>query len=141
MNRRGNKHRHRILLFSGILLAWFGHATAQEAQPEAPADPGEAANEQQTLDEIVVTAQKPGDRRRVETPYEDLMRQRLIEEMDTMRREQEEIAWRRGPTVSQPSRINFGYRPQERSRDSRDTSLTDLPLENTKPATIFRFEF
>lgn len=111
-------------------LAW---AQASTAEPDEK-DP-------RTVDEIVVTAQKPGDRKAVDTPYEELMRQRLLEEMETMRREQDEIAWRRGPTVSQPSRINFGYRPQDRARDSRDTSLTDLPTEYTKPATIFRFEF
>jgi hypothetical protein len=37
--------------------------------------------------------------------------------------------------------MSFGYRPQDSARDSRNTSLTDLPLENTKPATVFRFEF
>ena len=93
------------------------------------------------LDEIVVTAQKPGDRRRLEMSYEDLMRQRLVEELDTMRREQEEIEWRRGPRIENPSRISFGYRPQERGREAPETPMTDLPVEYNKPATIFRFEF
>jgi hypothetical protein len=111
-------------------LAW---AQASDAEPDT--------NDERAVDEIVVRAQKPGDRQAVDTPYEELMRKRLLEEMETMRREQDEIAWRRGPTVSEPSRIKFGYRPEDRARDSRDTSLTDLPTEYTKPATIFRFEF
>lgn len=122
-----------ILLAGGAVAPVLVQAQASDAEPDE--------EDGRTLEEIVVTAQKPGDRKAVDTPYEELMRQRLLEEMETMRREQDEIAWRRGPTVSEPSRIKFGYRPQDRTRDSRDTSLTDLPTEYTKPATIFRFEF
>ena len=122
-----------ILLAGGAVAPALAQAQASDAEPDK--------EDGRTLEEIVVTAQKPGDRKAVDTPYEELMRQRLLEEMETMRREQDEIAWRRGPTVSEPSRIKFGYRPQDRTRDSRDTSLTDLPTEYTKPATIFRFEF
>lgn len=122
-----------ILLAGGAVAPALAQAQASDAEPDE--------EDGRTLEEIVVTAQKPGDRKAVDTPYEELMRQRLLEEMETMRREQDEIAWRRGPTVSEPSRIKFGYRPQDRTRDSRDTSLTDLPTEYTKPATIFRFEF
>jgi hypothetical protein len=119
-----------------LLLMAAGGATAQTADTDA--EPGDEAP---VIDEIVVTAQKPGDRRRLEMSYEDLMRQRLVEELDTMRREQEEIEWRRGPRIENPSRISFGYRPQERGREAPETPMTDLPVEYNKPATIFRFEF
>jgi hypothetical protein len=119
-----------------LLLVAAGGATAQTTDTDA--EPGEEAP---VIDEIVVTAQKPGDRRRLEMSYEDLMRQRLVEELDTMRREQEEIEWRRGPRIENPSRISFGYRPQERAREAPETPMTDLPVEYNKPATIFRFEF
>jgi len=119
-----------------LLLVATGGAVAQTA--DADAEPREEAP---VIDEIVVTAQKPGDRRRLEMSYEDLMRQRLVEELDTMRREQEEIEWRRGPRIENPSRISFGYRPQERGREAPETPMTDLPVEYNKPATIFRFEF
>ena len=119
-----------------LLLVAAGGVTAQTADTDA--EPGEEAP---AIDEIVVTAQKPGDRRRLEMSYEDLMRQRLVEELDTMRREQEEIEWRRGPRIENPSRISFGYRPQERGREAPETPMTDLPVEYNKPATIFRFEF
>ena len=119
-----------------LLLMAAGGATAQTADTDA--EPGDEAP---VIDEIVVTAQKPGDRRRLEMSYEDLMRQRLVEELDTMRREQEEIEWRQGPRIENPSRISFGYRPQERGREAPETPMTDLPVEYNKPATIFRFEF
>ena len=56
------------------------------------------------------------------------------------------MAWslrvaRRGPRIENPSRISFGYRPQERGREAPETPMTDLPVEYNKPATIFRFEF
>jgi hypothetical protein len=127
-----------------VALLWLGLAAANfaAAQTEDVDDADESAGtEQQTVDEIVVTAEKPGDRKRVDTPYEELMREQVLEELDRMEREEEEIAWRREPTIDQPSRISFGYRPQDSARDGRNPSFTDLPLENTKPATIFRFEF
>ena len=120
-------------------IAFFASPVALAQANDSESEPSKA--DARPVDEIVVTAEKPGDRKSVETPYEELMRQRLLEEMETMRREQDEIAWRRGPVAAEPSRINFGYRPQDSARDSRDTRLTDLPIDKTKPATIFRFEF
>ena len=138
MIRRRAAFVFRLAGLAGMLA---GAASAPSFAWAQASDAEQEQGEEQPLDEIVVTAEKPGDRKSLDTPYEGLMRQRLLEEMDTMRREQEEIAWRRGPTVSQPSRIKFGYIPQDRARDDRGTPLTDLPMENTKPATIFRFEF
>ena len=124
-----------------VALLWLCLAVPGIAAAQTDEADDAASDESQTVDEIVVTAEKPGDRKRVDTPYEQQMREQLLEELDRMQREEEEIAWRREPTVDQPSRMSFGYRPQDSARDSRNTSLTDLPLENTKPATVFRFEF
>ena len=33
------------------------------------------------------------------------------------------------------------YNPQAEARMRRDTELTDLPIDDVKPATIFRVEF
>jgi len=122
--------------------------SSDESSPDDPSSsetstPEQGADDRGTdeMDEIVVTAQKPGDRRRAEAPYEQLMRERLIREMDAMRERQEEFEWRQGDGPAEPSRIRLGYRAQDDSRDRRDTALTDLPIENTKPATLFRFEF
>ena len=134
---RARRHPGYLLFArgAGMLALMLGGAAV------AQTDDAESDENASAIDEIVVTAQKPGDRQRIEVPYEELMRQRLVEELDTMRREQEEIEWRRGPRLEDPSRISFGYRPQERAREAPETPMTDLPLENNKPATIFRFEF
>lgn len=124
-----------------VALLWLCLAAPGIAAAQTEEADDAASDESQTVDEIVVTAEKPGDRKRVDTPYEQQMREQLLEELDRMQREEEEIAWRREPTIDQPSRMSFGYRPQDSARDGRNTSLTDLPLENTKPATVFRFEF
>ncbi|MEM8814481.1 MAG: hypothetical protein AAGE85_01495 [Pseudomonadota bacterium] len=137
----GNRHTRRGRFVTGsaaVLLCAFVLATAQEREEE-PNDAAESNGD--SMDEIVVTVQKPGDRTRAETPYEELMRERLIKEMDAMRELEEEYAWRKSATPAEPSRIRLGYRAQDDNRDRRDTDLTDLPMENTKPATLFRFEF
>ena len=120
-----------------------GESVSDETSDETASEtnaPGQAGGDR-GIDEIVVTAQKPGDRQRAEAPYEQLMRERLIREMDALRERQEEFEWRAGEGPAEPSRIRLGYRAQDDSRDRRDTALTDLPIENNKPATLFRFEF
>ena len=93
------------------------------------------------MDEIVVTAQKPGDRQGIDIPHGKLLRERLLRQLEARRELEEEFAWRRGTRVEEPSRIRLGYRPQDANRDRHDTALTDLPMDNHKPATLFRFEF
>lgn len=93
------------------------------------------------MDEIVVTAQKPGDRQGLDIPHGKLLRERLLRQLKAQRELEEEFAWWRGTRVEEPSRIRLGYRPQDANRDRHDTALTDLPMENHKPATLFRFEF
>lgn len=131
--------RRREASLAGLVCLCLGSLAL--AQTDARSGSGDEDSSNDTMDEIVVTAQKPGDRRRVEIPYEDLVRERLLEEMEMMRREQEESDWRRRPRAEEPSRISFGYRPQDRYREGVDDSLTRLPIENTRPATIFRIEF
>lgn len=111
------------------------------AQSEEPQEPPEGEQDGRAMDEIVVIYEKPGDRKGVETPYEELMRQRILEEYDRAVREQEELAWRQAPSVSEPSRISFGYRPQDQQRDDVGPAFNRLPMDKVKPATVFRFEF
>ena len=133
-----------------VCLCLSALAPAQQSGEQSPSESAESpeetdtpeeAGEGRSMDEIVVTAQKPGDRERAEAPYEQLMRERLVREMDAMRERQEEFEWRQGEGPLEPSRIRLGYRAQDDNRDRRDTALTDLPMENNKPATLFRFEF
>jgi hypothetical protein len=130
-----------VLAAALLCLGLVAPGVAVAQTEDADATPAESTEDERPVDEIVVTAGKPGDRKAVDTPYEEQMREQLLEEMDRMSREEEEIAWRRSATVDEPSRISFGYRPQDSARDRLDTRMTDLPLDKTKPATIFRFEF
>ena len=126
-----------MLVLSLWCTASVGQAVDQESDGASEAD----TETESGMEEIVVIGAKPGDRERLETPYEDLMRERLLRELEAQRELEEEFEWRQGPRVEEPSRIRLGYRPQDANRDQRDTSLTDLPMENQKPATLFRFEF
>jgi hypothetical protein len=130
-----------VLAAALLCLGLVAPGVAVAQTEDADATPAESTEDERPVDEIVVTAGKPGDRKAVDTPYEEQMREQLLEEMDRMSREEEEIAWRRSATVDESSRISFGYRPQDSARDRLDTRMTDLPLDKTKPATIFRFEF
>ena len=115
---------------------WCAASLGQVAENDDDSD-----DETDDMEEIVVIGTKPGDRDELDVPYEELMRERLLKELEAQRELEEEFEWRRGPRVEEPSRIRLGYRPQDANRDQRDTSLTDLPMENQKPATLFRFEF
>lgn len=139
MNRCTRVRLSRAASLAGLVCLCISSPALAQTDETPPNDDEDSSTD--TMDEIVVTARKPGDRRRVEIPYEELMRERLLEEMELMQREQEEFDWRRGPRVEDPSRISFGYRPQDRYREGVDDSLTRLPMEKTRPATIFRFEF
>lgn len=122
-----------------VCTLWCAVAFGQASGDDEDASGAEETESE--MEEIVVIGEKPGDRQRLEVPYEDLMRERLLRELEAQRELEEEFEWRRGPRVEEPSRIRLGYRPQDANRDQRDTSLTDLPMENQKPATLFRFEF
>lgn len=126
-----------------VLSLWCTASPGQVAGSDDESD-GETESDveaESDMEEIVVIGEKPGDRQRFEVPYEDLMRERLLRELEAQRELEEEFEWRQGPRIDEPSRIRLGYRPQDATRDQRDTSLTDLPMENQKPATLFRFEF
>lgn len=132
--------RKRLAAASSLLVCLAGLALAQTPEVTGP-EPVEAGEEDRPMDEIIVTPPRSGDPREVETPYEEVMRQRILEEYDRAVREQEELAWRQEPTISEPSRINFGYRPQDKSRDETAGTFNRLPMDKVKPATVFRFEF
>ena len=111
------------------------------AQDEAE----EAATENDVMDEIVVTAgKKPGDPVDVEALYEEMMRERLMIDIAQLRDLEEENAWRnsaRTATIEEPSRISWGYKPQDDLRMGRGSNLSDVTFITTKPASLFQFEF
>ena len=116
------------------IVALLGAAVfAQEADEEA-ADDGE------TIEEIIVIAPKPGDRKRLDQEYEDPVRAQLLKDFYAMQADKKEFAWRESDAES-ASRITWGYDPSDEYRMRNEMDLQELPTERVKPATVFRFKF
>lgn len=124
-------------LFTGLLvgLAAFG----QEENADDPAE------DEEEIDEIVVVVDRSGDPvMDVDLRHEEILRERIMKEYYRLQQLEEESAWRQADPDLDPrktSRIKWGYNPQAEARMRRDTELTDLPIDDVKPATIFRIEF
>jgi hypothetical protein len=101
------------------------------------------ADEDEVIDEIIVVAgKKSGDPVDVDALYEDMMRERLM--LDHIRlRELEEEEWRSSASmaVESPSRIRWGYDPQDELRMRRESNMSDVSWVTTKPATVFSVDF
>ena len=73
-----------------------------------------------------------------------IMREAVYADLRLREREQEELAWRQAdPDLKNPdSRFKWGYSAQAEQRMRRENDfMNDLPIDNTKPATLFRAEF
>ena len=134
MRPRRSRLTARATLFAGLLLGFM--ATAQEE--------GEPEDEEE-MDEIIVVVDRSGDPiMDVDLRHEEILRQQIMDEYFRLQRLEEENAWRQADPDLDPSktsRIKWGYNPQAEARMRRDTELTDLPIDDVKPATIFRVEF
>ncbi len=125
-----------------LIAAWAALTAANSRAQDVTDDDESTSNE--TVDEIVVVAPRQGDPVDVEAQYEEMLKTRLQKEVRRLRDLEEEYEWRTSDTleISEPdSRIKWGYDPRIELERRRDTDLTDLPIDNTKPATLFRFEF
>ena len=109
-------------------------AYAQEADDKA-------ADENEEIEEIIVTARRPGDRRRVDQEYEDPVRAKLLKDFYKMKEDQEEFEWRMSAFEESSPRISWGYDPRDEYRMRNEMALQDLPSERTKPATLFKVDF
>jgi len=90
----------------------------------------------------VVYAYKPGDEIDMDARYEELFRTRAAAELDRIEVLNEEYEWRVSMSEAEDtSRIKWGYNPEAEMSMGRDTSLTDLPMDFVKPATLFRAQF
>ena len=114
-------------------------------EAEAPTEIPEEYFERRAMDEITVISGPQGQTLfELEKDQMALMREAVYAEMRLRKREQEELAWRQAdPDLKNPeSRFKWGYSPQAEQRMRRGNEfLNDLPIDNTKPATIFRAEF
>ncbi len=117
------------------IVAFFGAAVFSQEADEEP------ARDSEVIEEIIVVAPKPGDRRRVDQEYEDPVRAKLLKDFYEMQEDKEEFEWRKSAAAEDQSRITWGYDPQDEYRMRKEMDLLELPSENSKPATLFRFKF
>jgi hypothetical protein len=94
------------------------------------------------IEELVVTARRPGDDLDLDLQYDERLRKQLMGEQQRLRDIEDEEAWRRSvspePTTS---RITWGYDPNKELQLRREGSLHNLPSDPTRPANLFRAEF
>lgn len=94
------------------------------------------------IEEIIVYANKPGDKVDLDARYEELFRSRAAVELDKLKVLDEEYQWRKSMSENESrSRIKWGYNPEAEMSMRRDTSLTALPIDNVAPATLIRVQF
>ena len=114
-------------------------------EAEAPTEIPEELFERRAMDEITVIAGPQGQTAfELEMERLALMRETVYADMRLRERDQEELAWRQAdPDLKNPeSRFKWGYSPQAEQRMRRGNEfMNDLPMHDTKPATIFRAEF
>lgn len=118
-----------LLLFAGIAVS-------------ADEEPVQEDEENVTIEEIVVYANKPGSDVDLDARYEELFRSRASTELARLDVLEEEFEWRKSSSEkADSSRIKWGYDAEAELSMRRDTSMTDFPSEENQPATLFRVQF
>ena len=112
---------------------------------DAPTEIPEELLESRAIEEIKVIAGPQGKTAfDLEMQRQAAMREAIYAEMRLRERREEEMAWRQAdPDLeNRESRIKWGYSPQAEQRMRRDNDfIYDLPIDQTKPASIIRIEF
>ncbi len=132
--------RHFFLINSVAAAAIALSGAIALAQEDATQD----ADEVEIIDEIIVIAgEKSGDPIDVEALYEEMMRERLMLDYVRLEELEEQNEWRGSTSlaVETPSRISWGYDPQDELRMRRESNLSDVQAVTTRPATVFRVDF
>jgi hypothetical protein len=109
---------------------------AQEVAAE-----GTEEDEDDTIEEIIVVAPRPGSRRRVHQEYEDPVRAKLLKDFYKMQEDKKELEWRAAAAEESPDRVSWGYDTKDEYQIRKQMDLMELPSERTKPATIFKVTF
>jgi len=123
-----------------VIAAMLTYANVVFCQEEEGESTEASADE--VIEEVVVYAHKPGDEVDLDARYEELFRTRAAAELDRLEVLNEEYEWRKSLSEEEDSsRIKWGYNPEAEMSMRRDTTLTDLPTDNVKPATLFRVQF
>jgi hypothetical protein len=115
------------------------------ADAELPTEIPEELTRSRVMEEIEVIVGPQGQTAfELEMQRQALMREAVYAEMRLRERREEELAWRQADSDLQnsESRIKWGYSPQAEQRMRRESDfMYDLPIDQTKPATLFRVEF
>lgn len=115
------------------------------ANAEAPTEIPEELLESRVMEEIEIVVGPQGQTAfDLEMQRQALMQEAVYAEMRMRERRREELAWRQEDRDLQTSesRIKWGYSPQAEQRMRRENDfMYDLPVDQTKPATLFRVEF
>ena len=129
----------RAQLFFAQLLALLLIPLQLAAQVDEDKSADEAT---EVLEEIVVYGSREGDPTDADPKYEEIWRQRMLDQVARMRLE-EETKWREDLTwqSSEDSRIVLGYDPAGDRLRRQDLDLVDMPGDTVKPATLFRAKF
>ena len=143
-------------------MSWAAFANAQvagaENEPESDKSGAPAAadaelpteipvelTQSRVMEEIEVIVGPQGQTAfELEMQRQALMRETVYAEMRLRERSEEELAWRQADSdlENRESRIKWGYSPQAEQRMRRESDfMYDLPIDDTKPATLFRVEF
>jgi len=131
-----NLFRTRAVFVAAILV----YASTVSAADEETVSNEDATDE--AIEEIVVYGYKSGDKVDLDARYEELFRSRAEAEFSRLEVLEEEFEWRKSiATVDDSSRIKWGYDVDAEMRMRRDTTLTDLPTDTVKPASLFRVQF
>jgi hypothetical protein len=127
------------MLLRSLLAALL---VASVAAPSFAQTDNAAAETPVAIEELVVTARKPGDDHDLDLQYNERLRKQMMGEQQRLRDIEDEEAWRRSvspePTTS---RITWGYDPNSELQLRREGSLHNLPSDPTRPANLFRAEF
>jgi len=142
-----------------VAMSWAATASAQVAGAESELESDEPASadaevpteipeeliQNRVMEEIEVVVGPQGQSAfELEMQRQALMREAVYAEMRLRERREEESAWRQADTDlrNSESRIKWGYSPQAEQRMRREGDfMYDLPIDRTKPATLFRAEF
>jgi len=115
------------------------------ADAEAPTEIPEELFQSPAMEEIEVIVGPQGRSAfELEMQRQALMKEAVYAEMRLRERRKEELAWRQADRDLQnpKSRIKWGYSPQAEQRMRRENAfMYDLPIDQTKPASLFRAEF
>ena len=107
-------------------------------------DGTQTTEEEEVIEEIIVYGgDRPDDPVDVDALYEEMMQERLMADIKSLKALEEDQQWRNAEetTTATTGRIKWGYSPQDDLRFNRESDMPDAQFITTKPATVFSFEF